>query len=81
MIFQLDAEPLHGVLNVIINRFYYVCMQRRCLFIQDIGVVLIQKRVRHNFYFSNPFMENEQNNFSTQFVFSNILFFSRILIE
>ena len=81
MILQLDAEKLHGVLNVIINRFYYVCIQKRCLFIQDIGVVF-DKRVRHNFYVSNTFMENEQVNFSAlQFFFSNILFAFLILIE
>ena len=82
MIFRLDAETLHGVLNVIINRFYYVCIQKRCLFIKYIGVVFDQKRVRHNFYFSNTFMKNEQDNFSAlQFFFSNIIFAFLILME
>ena len=63
MIFQLDAETLHGVLNVIINRFYYVCIQKRCLFIQDIGVVFDPKACKAQLLFFNTFMENEQDNY------------------
>ena len=69
MIFQLDAEMLHGVLNVIINRFYYVCIQKRCLFIQAIGVVFDPKACKAQLFF-NTFMENEQDNsMSLSFLF------------
>ena len=81
MIFRLDAETLHGVLNVIINRFYYGCIQKRCLFIQDIGVVFDQKRVRHNFYFSGHSWKMNRTIICPLFFFSNVLFAFLILIE